>query len=134
MRAPKIELSGKCRDPRRGHRRCGHDLGHLPDHGQALQASGSSGLNQKSQGAGYHVSGFPSEKVGRLKITKEQWEAYLEGLPDDDARAAATASTAFHCHGEHGSPSEGHLDANVCMFIGKAHAGDLHTTGYWCGK
>ena len=36
------------------------------------EVGGSSSLNQKSQGAGYHVSGFLSKKVGRLKITKEQ--------------------------------------------------------------
>jgi len=95
---------------------------------------GSSGLNQKSQGAGYHVSGFLSEKVGRIKITKEQWDAYLVGLPSDEARARATASTVFHCDAAHGNTTEGHLDANVCMFIGKAHGSDLHPTGYWCGN
>ena len=29
---------------------------------------------------------------------------------------------------------EGHLDANVCMLIGKAHASDIHPTGCWCGN
>ena len=33
----------------------------------------------------------------------------------DDARAAATASTVFHCHGEHGNPSEGHLEPARCQ-------------------
>ena len=89
---------------------------------------GSSSLNQKSQGAGYHVSGFLSEKVGRLKITKEQWEGYLAGL-DDGARERAEAGTVFHCDAAHGKQEEGHLDANVCMFIGKAHASDIHPTG-----
>ena len=98
-----------------------------------MQVGGSSGLNQKSQGAGYHVSGFLSEKIGRLKITKEQWEAYLVGLPSDEARVAATASTVFHNDAAHEKPTEGHLDANVCMFIGRAHASELHPTGYWCG-
>ena len=93
----------------------------------------SSSLNQKSQGAGYHVSGFLSEKVGRLKITKEQWEGYLAGL-DDGARERAEAGTVFHCDAAHGKQEEGHLDANVCMFIGKAHASDIHPTGYWCGN
>ena len=94
---------------------------------------GSSSLNQKSQGAGYHVSGFLSEKVGRLKITKEQWEGYLAGL-DDGARERAEAGTVFHCDAAHGKQEDGHLDANVCMFIGKAHASDIHPTGYWCGN
>ena len=94
---------------------------------------GSSSLNQKSQGAGYHVSGFLSEKVGRLKITKEQWEGYLAGL-DDGARERAEAGTVFHCDAAHGKQEDGHLDANVCMFIGKAHASDIHPTGCWCGN
>jgi len=45
-----------------------------------------------------------------------------------------TQEPVAHCHGEHGSPSEGHMDASLCMFIGNAHAGDLHTTGCWCGN
>jgi len=44
------------------------------------------------------------------------------------------APTVPHCHGEHGSPSEGHLDANVRMPTGKAHAVDVHTAGYWRGS
>jgi len=32
-------------------------------------------LKPKSQGVGYHVSGFLLEKVGRLKITRKQWGA-----------------------------------------------------------
>ena len=98
-----------------------------------MQVGGSSGLNQKSQGAGYHVSGFLSEKVGRLKITKQQWDDYLAGLPDDAARARAREFTVFHRDATHGNSEEGHLDANVCKFIGKAHASTLHPTGYWCG-
>ena len=46
----------------------------------------------------------------------------------------ATAASVFHRDAAHGNCEEGHLDANVCMFIGKAHAGDLHTAGYWCGN
>ena len=34
-----------------------------------------SDLNQKSQGACYHVSGSLSEKAGRLEITRKQWDA-----------------------------------------------------------
>ena len=78
------------------------------------------------------MSGFLSEKVGRLKITQKQWEDYLASL-DDDAQERAVASTVFHLDPTHGKPDEGHLDANVCMMIGKAHASELHKTGYWCG-
>jgi hypothetical protein len=59
----------------------------------------------------------------------------MEGVEEDDeARARATASTVFLCDAAHGNTTEGHLDANVCMFIGKAHGSDLHPTGYWCGN
>ena len=44
------------------------------DEGRSYQElGGSASLNQKGNGAGYHVSGFLSEDVGRMTITKEQW-------------------------------------------------------------
>jgi hypothetical protein len=35
------------------------------------EESGSMGLNQKGNGAAYHVSGFHSEQQGRMIITRE---------------------------------------------------------------
>ena len=93
------------------------------------KGGGSSSLNQKSMGAGYHVSGFLSEKVGRLTMTKLQWDAYLSSL---DAAGQLRAKLASEFHQAH-KPDVGHLDANVSMFIGKGHTSDLHPSGYWTG-
>jgi len=82
------------------------------------EEGGSSSLNQKSMGAGYHVSGFLSEKVGRLTMTKLQWDAYLSSL---DAAGQLRAMLASEFHQAH-KPDVGHLDANVSMFIGKTRA------------
>ena len=46
-------------------------------------------------GAGYHVSGFLSEKVGRLTMTKMQWDAYLSSL-DADGKLRAMLASDFH--------------------------------------
>ena len=80
-------------------------------------------------GAGYHVSGFLSGKVGRLTMTKMQWDAYLSSLDADGKLRAMLASDFHRAH----KPDVGHLDANVSMFIGKGNTSPLHPSGYWTG-
>jgi hypothetical protein len=90
---------------------------------------GSISLNHKGNGTGSHVSGFLSEDVGRMIITKVQWVAHVAVLPEDAAIHRVRAALQFHiAHGP-----GGHLDANEAMFIGAKHHSDLHPTGYWNG-
>ena len=75
------------------------------------------------------MSGFLSEDAGRMTINKEQWGAYVPALPDDAARDRVLAASQFHiAHGPNG-----HLDANVTVFIGAKHHSMLHPAGYWTG-
>lgn len=73
-------------------------------------------LRPKGDGAGYHVSGFLSEKIGVLMMTEEQYEAYVAGLSDEEKDGAAPREAA------------------KTMKIGKAHAGSMYGIahdGYW---
>ena len=93
--------------------------------------SGSSACQQKGNGAGYHISGFLSEKFGRLKITEEQWQAHL-GTLDEAAKLKAQPSEFHKFHFKEGEHA--HLEGNLTMFIGVAHRDDVHhPTGYWQG-
>jgi hypothetical protein len=93
------------------------------------EESGSMGLNQKGNDAGYR--GFLSEQQGRIVITREQWDAHLASLGEEARGEVLRAAEFYFAHGP-----DGELDANVCMFVGAKLIGDLnglHPTGYWTG-
>jgi hypothetical protein len=64
-----------------------------------------------------------------MAITRQQQDAHLESLPDEEARVRALKASEFHvAHGP-----DGELDANVCISIGTKHKGDFndfHSSGY----
>ena len=53
------------------------------------------------------------------------------GLHDNSARARAVdvEVMVFHYDAAHGNSEEGHMDANVRMFSGRANGPELHPTG-----